>query len=79
MKAFAFLHNEMIEESAYATMSIHLSKEGAEKAMKEHKQKAFLEWQREFDERIERHGDSFTQLPFGSFKDWFVSEIEILP
>jgi chemotaxis response regulator CheB len=79
MKAFAFLHNEMIEESAPAVMSIHLSKEGAEKAMKEHKHKAFLEWTKERDERTERHGDWFTQLPFGSFKDWFVSEIEILP
>lgn len=36
---YAFLYNNCIHESSWATVSLHYSKEGAEKAMNEHKQK----------------------------------------
>jgi len=40
---YAFLYNCCIYESSWATVSLHYSKEGAEKAMQEHKQKALDE------------------------------------
>ena len=41
---YAFLYNSCIHESSWATISLHYSKEGAEKAMQEHKQKALDEF-----------------------------------
>ena len=41
---YAFLYNSCIHESSWATVSLHYSKEGAEKAMQEHKQKALDEF-----------------------------------
>jgi len=41
---YAFLYNCCIHESSWATVSLHYSKEGAEKAMQEHKQKALDEF-----------------------------------
>jgi hypothetical protein len=36
-KVFEFLYNPCVEESAAKTVSIHLSKKGAQKAIKDHK------------------------------------------
>ena len=69
---YAFLYNDSIHESSWATVSLHYSKEGAEKAMNEHKQKALDEFNEE-DESFEK------KFGFGRFQDWRVVSINVLP
>lgn len=71
MKAFAFLYNQMVEESTYATVSIHLHKSNAIKAMKAHKKERRDNCKTIFW----LHDDP---LPFGYGESWVVREIEIL-
>lgn len=68
---YGFLYNSCIHDSSYATISIHYSKEGAEKSMQEHKQK---EWE-EFNEMYVEYDD----LKFGEHEDWRVEPVEVLP
>lgn len=70
---YAFLYNSCIHESSWATVSLHYSIEGAEKAMQEHKQKAL-------DEFNKRYGsDNFFGFKFGEHEDWCVEPVEVLP
>jgi hypothetical protein len=72
-KLYAFIYCPCIYESDYSTVSIHYSKEGAEKAMNEHKEKAlneFNEWYI-FDE--------IRTFEFGFGEDWDITEITVLP
>ena len=70
---YAFLYNSCIYESGWTTVSLHYSKEGAEKAMQEHKQK-------ELDEFNEMYAnDNEFGFKFGEHKDWCVRPIEVLP
>lgn len=71
---YAFLYNSCIYESSWATISLHYSKEGAEKAMQEHEQKALDE----FNEIYNDDGYDFG-FKFGEHEDWRVEEINILP
>jgi len=87
-KLFEFVYCGMTEESSYATISLHRTREGAEKAMNEHKQKERLQ----HDKFIERYknelklqgieekdmGMYLDSFQFGRFKDWHVQEVEIL-
>ena len=72
MKAYLAKYNDNIFESSSATLSVHLSKEGAEKAVHEHKDKKYKEWEG-MDE------DFKEDFEFGWDKSWGVQEIEILP
>lgn len=70
---YAFLYNSCIHESSWATVSLHYSKEGAEKAMREHKQK-------ELDEFNEMYAnDNEFEIKFGEHEGWCVKTIEVLP
>ena len=70
---YAFLYNSCIHESSWATVSLHYSKEGAEKAMQEHKQK-------ELDKFNEMYAnDNEFGFKFGEHEDWRVQPIEVLP
>ena len=70
---YAFLYNSCIHESSHATVSLHYSKEGAEKAMQEHKQK-------ELDKFNEMYGDDNEfDFKFGDGEDWCIETIEVLP
>ena len=71
-KIYAFLYCPNIYESAWATMSLHYSKEGAEKAMEEHKQKELEEWNQLYDE-------DEVDFKFGECEDWKVEKIKIEP
>jgi len=71
MKIYAFLYNSSTEESSYATMSLHRSKEGAEKAMNEHKETEYKKW-KAMEKKYK--GASF----FGMWQDWAVEEMEVL-
>jgi hypothetical protein len=72
-RLYAFLYNYCIHESSWATISLHYSIEGAEKAMQEHKQKAL----EEFNEMYGQDNDF--DCKFGEHEDWFVKPVEVLP
>jgi len=65
-KIYQALYNPMTEESAYATLSIHRTKEGAQKAIDYHKAQKLID-----------HNNRYPNLAFGEFEDWCVNEIEL--
>lgn len=72
MKVYEALHNPMVYESTPYTISIHLSKEGAEKAISDSKVKI----KKEFDELWDG------EKPCGKWDDhqyWSITETEVLP
>lgn len=71
---YAFNYNECIYESMLGTISLHYSKEGAEQAMNEHKEKA----KKEFDELYSDDENNFGFV-FGNMEYWCVSPVKILP
>jgi hypothetical protein len=71
-KLFEFVYCGMTEESSYATISLHRTREGAEKAMNKHKEEASQEWKKKYPV------GSYEPYPFGRFEDWGINEIEIL-
>ena len=70
---YAFLYNDCIHESTWRTISTHYSKEGAEKAMQEHKQKELDEWNEMYED------DNEWGFKFGTDEDWCIETIEVLP
>jgi hypothetical protein len=68
---YAFLYNPMIHESGYITVSIHRTREGAEKALEWHKNEA----KKEYEELFE--GQKPSEFPFDWSKSWKVEEIQI--
>jgi hypothetical protein len=70
---YAFLYNDCIHESTWRTISTHYSKEGAEKAMQEHKQKKLDEWNKMYQD------DNEWGFKFGIDEDWCIETIEVLP
>lgn len=78
---WAFLYNSCIHESSYATVSLHYTKEGAEKAMALHKEEKRKEWQRMVD-TDEDKGTEFGWdkiCPFGIHEDWCVQPVDVSP
>jgi hypothetical protein len=74
MKVYKALFNPMTEESGYITLSLHRTKEGAEKAVKTSKEKELKQWKEMYNPDSE-YDEPFK---FGTFLDWNVSEVEIL-
>jgi hypothetical protein len=70
---YAFLYNCCIHESSWATVSLHYSKEGAEKAMQKHKQKALDEFNQLYSD------ENDFDFKFGEHEDWCVETVEVLP
>lgn len=70
---YAFLYNSCIHESSWATVSLHYSKEGTEKAMQEHKQKALDEFNEMYAD------DNEFDFKFGEHEDWCIDTVEVLP
>ena len=64
---YAFMYNPIIYESEYITVSIHRTREGAEKALICHKNDIKEEWDNE--DHI---------FAFDHFRDWEIEEIQIL-
>jgi hypothetical protein len=75
------LYNDCIHESSWVTISIHFTKEGAENAMNEHKEKEYQKWLKYDIECRKSDPDFFTKYPnkFGEHEDWRVLPIEVLP
>lgn len=75
MKVYEALYCGCIHESSYATISLHLSKEGAEKAIKKHRLEE-LKKQKQIYKSLEIKQTNKELL---QHQDWFVKETEILP
>ena len=72
MKVYLALYNDCIFESSSRTLSVHLSKEGAEKTAQEHKD----EVKKEFDKKDDDYKEDCS---FDWGKSWGVREVEVLP
>lgn len=70
---YAFLYNSCIHESSWATISLHYSKKGAEKAMQEHKQKELNKFNKMFKK------NNKYDFKFGEHENWCVKPVEVLP
>jgi len=69
---YVFLYNDFIHESAYSTISIHTTKKGAYKALKEHKLQEYQDW---YEDRMV-NGKKWDRK-FAWDKDWKISIIKI--
>ena len=70
MKVFAFRYSSCIHEEGMVTISLHKTKKGANKAMKDDKKKEKEHWK-------ELYKDHKSMSPFGSHKHWDVIGIEV--
>ena len=73
LSVYEALYNPMTWESGYVTISVHLSKECAEKAIAFHKMEKIKEWQKLYPEKED---EPYT---FGDFEDWSIREIIVQP
>jgi len=86
---YEFLYNSDCYESAWPTISVHRTLEGAENAMRKHKDKRIEEYEDDFkltNEVNEGLGDKILtrkeyeeKYPFGAGEDWCVRPIIVLP
>jgi hypothetical protein len=72
MKIYAFLYNDNFYESSYATMSLHYSRLGAERAMKKH----IREEKKKYNE-IFSDSEGHNKNSYQDFKGWLVEEMKI--
>ena len=72
-KIYAFKYCPCIYESGWMTISLHLSEDGAIKAMEAHKKKELDEFNEMYSDGVEPPFD------FGLSEDWCVQPMEILP
>jgi hypothetical protein len=85
---YAFLYNPMIHESGYITVSIHRTREGAEKALEWHKKEELRKFNEEMDElrkemREKANPEEYIEIYIATFKFnpdrcWKIEEIKIL-
>ena len=79
---YEFIYNYNINEGGSQTMSIHRTRKGARKAMKEHKEIAYKEWL--VIEAIQKKeyidfGYRKYLTKFGKHEYWGVNKIRVLP
>ena len=73
---YEFLYCDCIHESAFATISIHKTKIGAYKAMRNYLTTEYQKW---YDRRIKRGKIRIGVNKFGQHEDWFIQTRELLP
>jgi len=74
---FEFLYNDCIHESAFATVSTHRTKKGAEMAMAFHKNEAKEEWDKD-NKELKEAGLEPYKSEFGEHESWHVRETKLL-
>jgi len=82
MKVYGAMYNSMTEESSYGIISLHETKEGAEKALEIHKQKEYEKWEKHdkwVQEEYKEHYEVWEQTEFVAFRDWLVEEFDVFP
>lgn len=73
MKVYAFMYNDNIYDSSDVVMSLHISPEGAEIAMNEHKEKSLLKF------KIYQSAlDDIKDEDFGIHESWSIKPFEVL-
>ena len=65
---YAFLYNPMIHESIFGLVSLHRTREGAEKALEWHKNEVREEW---------KYRGADEEYPYDQFQSWHIEEIKI--
>jgi hypothetical protein len=70
---YTFRYRDCFYEGNWVTVSLHYSKEGAEKALNEHKAKELIRWNETFQDNEEMI------LKFGVNRGWDIQEVEVLP
>ncbi len=70
---YEFLYCPCIHESGWVTVSLHRTREGAQKALDSHKDSA----KKEFNERYSKEEIEKLIFKFGQFEDWRIGEIEL--
>lgn len=80
MRVYGFIYNDMTEESSWATISLHKTWEGANKALIAHKEEEYQSFLRYKERCLEHDPEFFKDNPpiFGRFKDWDIQEREVL-
>jgi len=78
MKIYEALYNGMIEESSYATLSIHKTIRGAEMAIEFHKAERFKEHEKDEERRKKEYGDDYEPHKFAQWERWDINETELL-
>ena len=73
MKVYEALYNDCIHESSFATISIHKTKEGAEKAIHEHNMEKIIEHQ----EIYKDDEDGIPEFNEGNMQQWSIIETEL--
>lgn len=73
MKIYEFLYCSCVHESGYSTISLHRTKEGAEKTMKNHKKNE----RRKFN-KMYKGTDLEQYMTFGKHEDWRIGIQELL-
>lgn len=71
MKVYAAQHCSCIYESAYYTLSLHLSEQGAKKAIRNSRRRRLREFRSYHDK------DDKTKIE--EFQAWGITEYEVLP
>ena len=71
MKIYLAQYCSCIHESASATISVHRTPDGAQKAVEFHKEEKRKEWVELFD------AEQQNRFPFGDGERWGVKEIEL--
>jgi len=79
MTLYAFLYNDCVHESSWATMSLHATPEAAQVALEEHKAKKKEEWFKLYlptgePDTEEKYEEPY---PFGDMSDWCVTPMFI--
>ncbi len=72
---YEFLYCECIHESSYASLSLHKTKEGAEKAMKKHKSQKLREFNKRFKSFYSKQPKVIRDsVKFGQHEDWQIGQ-----
>ena len=77
MKVWKFMYNSSCHESAYATISIHKTKEGAESAMNKHMESIKDKHEKE-EAEYKLSCPNGVDFPWNYDQDWKIEEIELL-
>lgn len=76
MKIYEALYCSCIHESSFATLSLHRTRAGAEKAVQDHKDKIKKEWEKEQAEFKKEGLES--RFPWDFVQEWDIQETELL-
>jgi len=72
LKFYEFYYTFDIDKSAPSTISIHLTQEGAQRAMKKHKIKEKKKWKKLCPTKEQQK-----RFPFGTYESWFINPIKV--